>query len=349
MVAANGVGHFRRTVGVLHRLVTAHPSVVVTVFCTRRHLEILGDWWRLEGLVASGARLVTEVECGVRWPLASPPEDLLGWRDALAGMPALGRADLVVSDNLAGVLRLRPDAVLQGSFLWSEVLAQDSSAEVRRFVANEVSCLRRHRPPMLCVGEIATPAVYRDTDAVPLAWMCERPAAAPRSLAGRLRIGVCGGTTDAAGHQASWIAGVLARGYDVVVDDATRGAHGGSATGVRVGFLHEVPMTGVDVVFCRPGAGTVMDCVATNTPFVTFHEPDSPEMAHIARRLAALGIADTLGESFSIDQVVAAVQRLSDPAEYLARSTHLAGLRKDGLDRAADWLAARLANTLARH
>src|SRR5215813_8567522 len=85
---------------------------------------------------------------GVVWSTdASRYEDgsLLAWKDRLARLPSLERARLVVSDNLAGVLALRSDAVLVGSFLWGDVLAcaHAESRHVGVFAALEEELLSR--------------------------------------------------------------------------------------------------------------------------------------------------------------------------------------------------------------
>lgn len=342
VIAANGAGHFRRSIGVLHRLLLRDPTLMLTIYCTDHQLDVMRNWWRLHQLSDLGAQFTTDIECGFRWPLKSPDRDLLIWRNRLADTEDFNKADLVVSDNLASVLAIRPDAVLMGSFLWSEVLAQADQAQAQLFVADETTCLRRYRPPMLCVEGIATPGVLRETSAVPLVWMCEQSATAPRTLDGAARIGICGGTTDAAADQVVQLAGLLAPRYDVVIDSAAGELGTSLIPGVRGGLQSDIPLTDVDIVLCRPGAGTVMDCVAANIPFLTFYEPRSPEMAHSASRLATLGVADTLDRHWSDQQILTAVEHLAEPANYRAASASLHALPKDGLNDAATWLAKRL-------
>ena len=344
VVAANGAGHFRRSIGVLHRVVSIRSDAQLVVYCSDRQMQSLGDWWRLRELVDSGVQFVTEIDCGFQWPLVSQDDDLLAWRDRLQSMPGIKSARLVVSDNLAGVLNIRPDAVLMGSFLWSDVLASVKSKNAHRYVADELSLLRAYVPPMLCVDGIVTPGVLRETNAIRLPWMCEVAATEPRFLSGRPRLGICGGTTEAAASEMFYLADLLSRDYDVFVDSALRPETVAQLPGVADGLQREIPITTVDIVLCRPGAGTVMDCVAANIPFLTFHESDSPEMAHSASRLSSLGIASTLGPTPSPEQVLAEVSRLATPDTYNAASARIHALPKDGLGAAAEWLLQKLAD-----
>jgi hypothetical protein len=344
VIAANGTGHFRRSIGVLHRLLIERPSLDLTVFCTDRQLKVMQSWWRLRNLVELGARFITDFECGVRWPLVQPVPDLLAWRDQLAESSEIRDADLVVSDNLANILTIRPDVVLMGSFLWSEVLAQTDHPEVRRFVDDELGCLGMYRPPMLCVAGIATRGVLRETDAVQLDWMCEEPAPQPRTLSTPPTIGICAGTTDAAADQVAQLLRLLVPQHDVLVDALPKAV---SMPNVRSGLLRDIPLNVADIVLCRPGAGTVMDCIAANTPFVTFAEPQSPEMTHTASRLAALGIAETLTCPLSEDDVLSVVNNIAGPQVYAASSAKLHALSKGGLDQAARWLVERVTTVMS--
>jgi hypothetical protein len=262
--------------------------------------------------------------------------DLLAWRDRLAKESALAEADDVLRQPCGG-LALR-GAVLLGSFLWS---ASWRRRPARRFVADEIACLAATRPPMLCVGPIATGGVLSATTPVRLPWMCDCPATSARRLDGPARIGIAGGTTGAARDEVVHLARLLARTYHVTVDSSVTASDLNGVPGVQFGLFQTVPLSEVDLVLCRPGVGTVTDCVAENIPFLTFHEPRSPEMAHIAQRLAELGIADALPSSCAVDQVGEALEDLANPLGYRAASLRLASLDKSGLQGAADWLAQR--------
>ncbi|HWH00854.1 MAG TPA: hypothetical protein VNV66_16430 [Pilimelia sp.] len=67
--------------------------------------------------------------------------------------------------------------------------------------------------------------------------------------------------------------------------------------------------------------------------------------ARAHRLLAAAAVADTLGSAPNGVRIVAAVDRLADPAAYRRASARLCAQVRDGLDRAARWLADRAAGT----
>src|SRR5829696_3227016 len=137
-------------------------------------ITIVGEAWQREAASRWAAGALVErhraswrhgiVQPGVGWSVAADryrDGSLLEWEARLDQVPELARADVVVSDNLAGVLTRRPDALLAASFLWSDVLdaAAPSSPDVGAFVAHERALLQAHRPEMLCVRDLVMPGV----------------------------------------------------------------------------------------------------------------------------------------------------------------------------------------------
>jgi hypothetical protein len=340
LVCENGLGHFRRSVAILAELVIRGRVSRLDLVCEAWQVERNQSWRPMEVLRAAGAHLRHEIMSpGPRWPL---PDDadvrLEGWIDRARTLPAVMDADVLLSDNLGGALALRDDAVLVGSFLWSDVLAQPAlpSMRVQRFVEHERALLAKHRPPMLCVGDLAMPGVTERTRAVPLPWMCEDVVA---SGAPGKRIAVLGGAAGAADDLLVQAAAALVRaGHDVAVPRAMVAR----LDGARV---HEFGHASGDfaacaVVVCRPGAGTLTQCVAAGVPVVAVREPGNLEMEHNAARVAALGIGVDAGEAPSAEALVAALERaLASDAR-----TRLAALAKDGVARAADWIESRVSS-----
>ena len=242
----------------------------------------------------------------------------------------LARADLIVSDNLTGVLRARPDAVLMGSFLWSDVLEPlTSDPHVAAFVAEERRILAATTPPMLVTADVVHPGVVARTAVVPLPWFDDRPAAAvrvgtdPRGHAGA--VAVLGGMTGAAGAPLRVVLDALERsGREVITDPA-------ALTGPRRGHI--------STVVCRPGLGTVTACVVGSLPMLLVSEAGNPELEHSTEALVGLGLARALDDP---KDVVAEVTMME--AEDVRRPMIAAlDARPTGGHRAAAaWLAQRL-------
>ncbi|MDY7092273.1 MAG: glycosyltransferase [Acidobacteriota bacterium] len=365
IICPNGLGHLRRAVGILSRLIQRRPEVEFDLICSRWQLDKLAGWDRLQGLVQSGAGLHTGwTEPGVRWstdPNLYTDGRLTRWIERLANQQVLETADLVLSDNLAAVLELRPDAVLSGSFLWSDVLGQayPESAAVESFRHREETLLRRHRPPMLCLRDLAMPAVMEQTEAVPLAWMCEDTRRSvedrfPKGGAGNRTsaptIAVAGGATGAATKiLASLVEDLATEGYrllapEALVPKATTARSSEPAGPVET--FEPRRLAEARILICRPGAGTLNDAIAHRVPMITLYEAGNPEMDHNGRRIEELGLGIDLGAQADSSQLLDAVRRLQEPATYAATRKRLQELPRNGLEEAARWLEKRLERQL---
>ena len=263
--------------------------------------------------------------------------------DRLERVPELATARLVISDNLVGVLGYRGDAFLVGSFLWGDVLqtAHPASFHVRAFAEQEAVLLERHRPPMICLRDIAMPAVMAQTAPVTVDWMCEHPIAAPRARPRIPRLGLLGGASGAADALLARLAKALAATgrFELALPSTLNAAVPGA---VPFGHRRE-DYAALSLAICRSGIGTVTSCITEGVPMIAIHEGRcNPELEHVGSRLDALGVAIHAGADPSDEDVLNAVdQALSEP---IARHMHdaILAMPRDGLDQAADAIAARL-------
>lgn len=349
VVSPNGLGHLRRVTGVLDRLHALAPQLHTTVVAEPWQVEAFaGD--AIAGPVLAAVEVRSGVtEPGVRWHPTQPHlyDDgrLLAWEDRLAALPEVAEADLVISDNLAGTLAVRPDAVLMGSFLGSDVLdaAFGDRPEVAAFVQHERSLLARHRPAMLCVADLAMPGVLERSRPVRLPWMCPpRPDDPPDRRGGPPAVAVSVGRTGAGDDLArNAVRALLDAGYEVA---APARLHDAAPGGRPVAdFDHSAGAFGrVDVVVGRPGLGLLHDCVAHRVPVVAVHEGSNLELEHNAARVGQLGLGIDAGTDPDPVAIVAAVEELtSGPSAHRVRSA-MAALATDGLDRAASWITERM-------
>lgn len=352
VVCANGLGHFRRVLEVVSCLADLERGLRMSVICENWQRE---RFWESELL----RRIVSRAD--VRWvhdvmaPSVHYSQDpscyadgrLSSWLPRVASIDDLREARLVVSDNLAGVLEARPDVVLMGSFLWSDVLedAFSQDAQVVAFAAWERRLLAAHQPSMLCVGDIAMPGVYERTRAVPLSWMRRGERHTPRVdrpprtrplatvLVGASR------TADRVGLDVA--AALVERGFDIALPEALR-AHFAQRVGSLPFGFHGEDFLACDVAVCRPGLGALHDCLFHCLPMVAMLE-DNIEMVHNGRRVEALGfgVCSEIDESPRRVAERALMLATSDQAETVRTRMRETPMR--GAEQAALWLRERLA------
>lgn len=362
IVCGNGLGHLRRTTGILAELQRSRPDLRITLVARKWQIERVANWPAWQALLARGMTCVPDLlGPGVQWHTEAHHYDdgrLMAWLGRLPDVPGLLDARMVLSDNLPGVLAYRSDAIVLGSFLWSDVLehAYPDSPAVMEFVAHERECLVRHRPPMICIDAMAMPGVRTRTTAVGFPWMVEPSSILdPPVLAAddgattttattmkrkRRRVALVGGATgmvDAALMQVAQMWHGITD-VELALPRQWRGASVPDA--VPFDFCAD-DYRRCHLVVCRPGIGTVTDCVAHAIPMVAVYEPENLELQHNARRLAEMGMAVDAGFSTPAE-LSAAIQHLLDGPGWAMMHAQLAMQPTDGLSRAARWLFERL-------
>ena len=254
--------------------------------------------------------------------------------------------DIVISDNLAAPLRYRPDSILMGSFLWSELLQAEPA--LQDWVRQEQELLARYLPRLLCCGPIAMDEIDRWTRPVRLNWMPweSRSAAggANKSKGAPLKkIAIVSGKTGSAVAAHREILRALNAATDaelVVAADSPLTQE--SLPHLRPAADLEAEFDSCDWIVLRPGAGTVTEAIRTGTPMACLYEPGNLEMTHVARALEQKGLGIDFGSVWTPDKIRGMVARLLQDS---LRDQIAEKIRKeptDGLDQAVRFLEGLL-------
>lgn len=350
VICENGLGHFKRCIGLMHHWLKKYPRTELTVICREWQVKATNDWEWTDLLHQKNCTLNFEkTSPGVVWSPAPgfyQEDRLIGWIDRLRDFKPLSTADIVISDNLCGILELRPDTILMGSFLWMEVLnVHKNNPEVARFIQYEKALLA-NKPPMLCVGTIAMPEVLEYTQAVPLPWFGLSPKSAPKVRRPQKTIALIGGATPAADEVLLSIANALLEksSYRLTMS-AKFFPHITRMDPARLfpfGF-QQADYEACDIVICRPGIGTVTECMVSNTPMLLIPETANAEMVHNTARLVELGAARALPPDFSINDLLQSLHFIFEPDNYDRMSLVIEGQEVNGFEEAIQWI------TLHRH
>ncbi len=351
VVCPNGLGHFKRVLGVFYALRQMKPGLEMGLIASAFAEKRLKNWYKNKNLSLRRFYFAEE-EKGVRWalkPEAYRDGSLLSWERQLAGLSELAKARLVLSDNLTAVLKFRPDAVLSGNFLWSDVLehAYPEEEAVRQFVEQERRLLHKHRPIMLGVEQLVMPSVKAQTRWKGFGFFAQEPRRLPGEgnvrLAGqnRPRIAILGGGTDAAQPfllQAVWDLAKAGK-YDLFLSEKllceTRAKQLKNV--YSFGFSSK-DFESCQLVVCRPGVGTITDCVQAGTPLLAVYEPGNVEMRHLAGQVERLGLGYDVGRQ----GVNVFAERLLQRGHYSACRAKLLAQPTDGIQQMAKALLALL-------
>ena len=305
LVSANGFGHIRRQILIARELMLRHKNLQTTFALTDRQyqrfkleIESLGEFAKASiGLTEDSVRWRNDAE-------SYTDENLNGWEFEWEQDTNLVSSDFVISDNLVGVLKRRPDALLSGSFLWHEVISEFSNQNesCREFVNREIKLLKQNKPIMICNQSLASNAVMSLTNPVGTSWMIEEiNSRTPTEL--RQSILVHGGGTRSLDSEVFKIASMLRQeGYEVFTD----------LEDDKDGFdYHEDTWRKIGVVVCRPGAGTATECVKWKIPMLVLRDKRNSEAEFNAEVLIRLGIAHELPNRQSNEDLIKFVRSVT--------------------------------------
>ena len=351
LVCSNGLGHYRRCIEILSRIQQTKPEAEFLVCCEAWQIERMQDWALSREFWSGRAKAIHGVmQPGVSWsndPSIYGDGRLFSWENRLEKLPELETADLVISDNLPGILRFRPDATLMGSFLWGGLLAAKHplSAEAQRYAAYESELLLEHKPPMVCVDSLAMPSISELCKPVKTGFMCPEPyTPAVNENFQRDRIAVLVGATPALVSELPNLFESLLEKADGPIwtsQNLIQRQEKRIAKHLRAFGFSAEDYASCAVVICRPGVGTITECLAQATPMITIYEPGNKEMEHNSLILEQLGVGINAGPELSCNRMQnALVECLERSAEMQLRATTL---DRNGFSHAVSYFLDRVA------
>ena len=263
--------------------------------------------------------------------------EAMAWYRAL---PSLDAFDLVISDNLVEILNVRPDAIISGHFLWSHAFANLPP----EFVANEASLLRRHQPPILAGRPFISPQLRSYPQLVEIG-LCgsDGQHAVQRSNGSALLVsaGRGGGISGPLENFLNVLAARKPETFDVVYVEPHVLRAIDAPPWLKPADYSVAMYSTLGAAICRPGIGTVTDCLQHDVRIFALSEPDNLEVTHNGNVLEALGLGESC-VSFA-DAYEQAVRYASDEA---ARERNRLAITKhvsfSGQRDAADYCEKRL-------
>lgn len=269
--------------------------------------------------------------------LFSAPAEAMAWYRAL---PSLDAFDLVISDNLVEILHVRQDAIISGHFLWSHVFTNLPP----EFVANEASLLRRHRPPILAGRPFTSPQLRSYPNLVEIGLCTSDGQHAVQRGNGSALLVSAGRGGDLSGPLGNFLNVLAARkpeAFDVVYVEPRVLRTIDAPPWLKPADYSVAMYRMLGAAICRPGIGTVTDCLQHDVRIFALSEPDNLEVTHNGNVLETLGLGESC-VSFA-DAYEQAVRYVSDEAarerNWLAITTHVSF---SGQRDAADYCEKRL-------
>ena len=346
IICENGLGHFRRAVGLLFELKKRMPECEIEVVCERWQIERTSDWDKTELFSLPGVTVHEGIVAnGVRWDKNEEyyqPNILSAWEERLIALPGLMEADLVISDNLATVLKYRSDAIVMGSFLWSDVMLEQfpENPEVIRFAKEEISVMETAHPQMICVKGMVMPVVEKLAHPIIIPWFGQSPKfIKPSWNGGKLKIGLLTGVSDEGLGLTNWLLDHITdfENFHFVIPHQL---YVKKAENPQLSPFYFQPedFQSCDLVLARPGICTLTDCLTASTPLLMFYESGNKEMTHNARQVEKMGYGIDLGADPKVKKILNTINEICQTNQINELINHLNQATANGFEVAADWI-----------
>ena len=251
-VCSNGYGHFHRMLQVCAHL----PFHEIDIHCEKY------QWNRFKP-TQQNINFIFYEESNIRWDRK---------RIGRIDVSGIDKYDKVITDNLVEVLKYRPDALLSGSFLWSDIWREKYGNN--NFSDEQDKIFHDVKPRVVCNGDVVFGQLKKYKNKVDIGWGCKDNSTEDFNLN---RI-VC--ITPSLNYTEKYTEKFLEIRNEYQDD---------------VDFSFNINHTDNSMFVIRPGLGMITTCVSHRIPIVAlWDEDDSIEIQHLAHKVEELGIGISL-------------------------------------------------------
>ena len=251
-VCSNGYGHFHRMLQVCAHL----PFHEIDIHCERYQYNRFKP-------TQDNINFIFYEESNIRWDRK---------RIGRIDVSGIDKYDKVITDNLVEVLKYRPDALLSGSFLWSDIWREKYGNN--DFSDKQDEIFHDVKPRVVCNGDVVFGQLKKYQNKVDIGWGCKDNSTDDFNLN---RI-VC--ITPSLNYTEKYTEKFLEIRSEFQND---------------VDFSFNINHTDNSMFVIRPGLGMITTCVSHRIPIVAlWDEDDSIEIQHLAHKVEELGIGISL-------------------------------------------------------
>ena len=251
-VCSNGYGHFHRMLQVCAHL----PFHEIDIHCERYQYNRFKP-------TQDNINFIFYNKSNIRWDRK---------RVGSIDTSGIDKYDKVITDNLVEVLKYRPDALLSGSFLWSDIWREQYGNN--DFSDKQDEIFHDVKPRVVCNGDVVFGQLKKYQNKVDIGWGCKDNSTEDFNLN---RI-VC--ITPSLNYTEKYTEKFLEIRSEFQND---------------VDFSFNINHTDNSMFVIRPGLGMITTCVSHRIPIVAlWDEEDSIEIQHLAHKVEELGIGISL-------------------------------------------------------
>ena len=197
----------------------------------------------------------------------------------------LPETDLKLSDNLVGVLSAYPEAILIGSFLWTEIQKLRVPEEWKKIMDFEEELLQDIKPTMLGLSMMVMPNVKSKTNFIGFPWLCEREYLLQDNHFKKgeyINVLVTGGGNLCINNLIIELLNALYAEKDIQLfaDREIFQYCDNGFSRVKLFPFNNQSFDNLDWIIGRPGTGILTDAIRYKKPVLMLTESDNEEMNH---------------------------------------------------------------------
>ena len=295
LVSGNGLGHFKRTIEIWEELID-NLAVNVTIVSEKWQHD---KWSNNRSLIKSNNHTrikfhYLDLTNTLQWHEShclTFEQYQLTW-EKIKALKCFRDADLVISDNLLGVIGSNKKVIIIGSFLWHDVLRQSIGANIdERVFQREDSLLKNSMTKIVSIKDITMPALQRRNENIGLDWFCsdvyDRPIKARKHYKILFSVGLSGAHTAAL----SALIGEFANSpkYSIYLSPALAEKTSMEGQSYAIFDFEEDSFKSLDLMVARPGVGALTEAIKYQIPMLAVDNGNNSEMLFNAMRLEQLG------------------------------------------------------------
>lgn len=267
---SNGYGHFRRVIEIAELLVDFYD---IEIICSLEQVKKFKKVKKVKYTISSQKNISWEKA------LINPKaviKDYFDWIKLYG--PYTKKHDIVISDNLPGLLEYRPDTILLGSFLWKDVF--QTLLGDNKLSTYDTNLIERYTPIMLTNRYVETQSVKQYTNKVQFGFGCKNR----RKIFSSIKYN-------------------LINKSSLKYIDSYKNFI--SKLSENLEFTDDFSFIDGTIMFARPGVGTITHCVENYIPLVALYdERDSQEIIELAQVIEdlKLGFKQNVNEEFNLSK-----------------------------------------------
>jgi len=259
-VCSNGLGHFSRVLRITKHLTSVYD---VHIYCEKFQYDKFKP--------NSNAKFIFYQLSNIKWDEAlstnKPNSERYHKWCALYG-PASLKYDIVISDNIVGLLRYRTDIILSGSFLWKDVFY--NKFKENKITEVDTELIEKFNPLVLTNKYVETGSLKTYNNKKGFGWGCDIKNNNTWDISKKI---------------------VLAKPSLNYLDSYNKFFDKIDSLNLNFRIETSVHKTANCIFIVRPGVGMLTHCIENNIPIIALYDMnDSNEIIELAKRVDSLGV-----------------------------------------------------------